>query len=67
MFRLPLSAVLVVVLVSGCSTMRETNPSQTAREQLLLSKATDKASAKIHPNLPPGNKIYTEPASPSSA
>jgi hypothetical protein len=60
MFRLPLSAALIAVLVSGCTTLRETSPTQTAREQLLLSKAADQASAEIQPNLPLGTKIYID-------
>lgn len=45
---------------AGCTTIRETKPSQTAREQLMLSKAADLASAKIKPNLPAGDAIYVD-------
>lgn len=56
---LPVILLLAVVL-SACSSTRETNPDQTAREQLLISTAADHASAQIAPNLPPGDRIYVD-------
>lgn len=44
----------------GCVTIRETQPEQTAREQLMLSRAADQASAKINPQVPKGNAIYVD-------
>ncbi|AWN16693.1 putative protein-transmembrane prediction [Salinisphaera sp. LB1] len=46
--------------VAGCTTVRETQPTQTAREQLMLSTAADRASAQIKPNVPRGNAIYVD-------
>lgn len=46
--------------VAACTTVRQTQPSQTAREQLMLSTAADLASAQIKPNLPRGNAIYVD-------
>ncbi|MGN8160134.1 DUF6655 family protein [Salinisphaera sp. RV14] len=46
--------------VAGCTTVRETQPTQTAREQLMLSTAADHASAQIKPNVPRGNAIYVD-------
>lgn len=60
MLRFILATLVTTALVSGCTTIRETNPTQTAREQLLMSKAVDNAGAQIHPNLPAGNKIYVD-------
>jgi len=53
-------ALAVILLVSGCTTLRETEPEQTARQQLLISSAADQASAQIAPNLPVGNTIYVD-------
>ncbi|MES1926607.1 hypothetical protein T31B1_14850 [Salinisphaera sp. T31B1] len=54
----PLLAAAVVL--AGCTTLRETDPEQTARQQLLLSTAADHAASQIKPNLPAGNTIYVD-------
>ncbi|RJS93082.1 DUF6655 family protein [Salinisphaera sp. Q1T1-3] len=51
---------LVALAVAGCTTVRETQPTQTAREQLIMSSAADYASAQIHPNVPRGNAIFVD-------
>ncbi|MES1956287.1 DUF6655 family protein [Salinisphaera hydrothermalis] len=48
------------ITMAGCTTVRETQPTQTAREQLMLSTAADLASAQIKPNVPKGNSIYVD-------
>ncbi|HLQ84777.1 MAG TPA: DUF6655 family protein [Salinisphaeraceae bacterium] len=50
--------LLACIAFVGCVTVRETQPEQTAREQLLLSRAADLASMKIDPTVPAGNAIY---------
>ncbi len=55
-----LPAFLVLILLGGCTTLRETMPTQTARHQLLLSTAADQASAQIDPNVPAGNSIFVD-------
>lgn len=50
----------VGLTLAGCTTVRETQPTQTAREQLMLSTAADLASAQIKPNVPQGNAIYVD-------
>jgi len=55
---LPMLAVAIVL--AGCTTLRETEPAETARQQLLVSAAADEASAQIAPNLPVGNTIYVD-------
>ena len=55
-----LPALLLLVLISGCTTIRETQPSHTAREQLLLSSAADRASEHIAPTVPRGNSIFVD-------
>lgn len=60
MYRFLLLLIPVMMTVAGCTTLRETEPSQTARHQLLLSTAADDAAAQIDPNLPPGTRIYLD-------
>lgn len=54
------AVALVALSVAGCTTIRETQPTQTAREQLMLSTAADMASARIDPNVPAGNAIFVD-------
>ena len=55
------AALSGALLTTGCvTTTRETNPTQTAREQLLLSKAADGATLKIQPELPQGTRIFVD-------
>lgn len=60
MSRYLVPVFLALILLAGCTTLRETQPTQTARHQLLLSTAADHASAKIKPNLPSGNRIFVD-------
>ena len=50
----------VLLIAAGCTTIRETEPSQTARHQMLLSNAADDVGAQIAPNLPAGTRIYVD-------
>lgn len=54
------AALFIGLTATGCTTIRETQPTQTAREQLMMSRAADLASAKIQPNVPKGNAIYVD-------
>lgn len=56
---LPLSAALMLVL-TGCSTQRESQPGRTATEQLLFSTAADRAADKLALNLPQGTKVFVD-------
>lgn len=60
MYRLLLLMAVVLVAGVACTTIRETEPSQTARHQLLLTQASDDVSARIRPNLPAGTRIYVD-------
>jgi hypothetical protein len=42
----------------GCTTIRDTQPKETATEQLLLSTAVDRAVAQLDLHIPPGSRIY---------
>ena len=55
-----LSAVLLIL--AGCTTRPEANPSRSATEQLLISTAADRAAAQLAFPLPPGSKVFVQPA-----
>src|SRR5258706_1901167 len=60
--RLPCCAVVLVALpLSGCSTIRLSEPRQTATEQLLISTAIDNVVAQLAPEIPPGSKVFVDP------
>jgi hypothetical protein len=46
--------------LGACTTVRLTEPSQTATEQLLISAAIDDAVAKLKPSLPSDTKTYVD-------
>jgi hypothetical protein len=54
------SAVVLLLLLAGCSTYRESNAARTATEQLLISTAADKAAEKLVLPIPPGSKIFID-------
>lgn len=60
MYRFVLILIPVMFVMAGCTTLRQTEPTQTARHQLLLSTAADNVGAQIDPNLPPGTRIYLD-------
>lgn len=51
---------LLPLIVAGCTEVRRTNPERTATEQLLLSKAVDRAAAKLTVQLPAGTRIFVD-------
>jgi hypothetical protein len=53
--------VAATVALTGCSTVRLTEPGQTATEQLLISGAVDRAVAQINPAIPAGTKVFVDP------
>jgi hypothetical protein len=55
-----LGLALLVALLSGCTTGRETDPQRTATEQLLISTAADRAAASIVLNLEPERKAFLD-------
>jgi hypothetical protein len=59
---LPATLTLLGVLaLSGCSSMRETLPQRTAREELLISTAADRAAEKLNLKIPAGTKLFVDP------
>lgn len=57
-FALGLAIFTVIVVLTGCTTEEETNPSRSATEQLLLSSAADKALAQDNLNIFAGRTVY---------
>jgi hypothetical protein len=51
---------LLIALVSGCSTVKESTPARTATEQLLLSSATERALEDTHFPWLDGKKVFLE-------
>lgn len=51
---------LIVLLVAGCSTERESDPARTATEQLLISTAADNAAGQINLDIKPGTKVFVD-------
>lgn len=46
--------------LSGCTTIRSTDPARTATEQLLISTAADHAAESLALNIPKGNKVFVD-------
>jgi hypothetical protein len=53
-------AALAAVLLSACTTTRETDPQRTATEQLLISTAADRAAAAMTLDLGPDRKCFLD-------
>jgi len=54
-------AALLTVALAGCTTVRLSEPKQTATEQLLISTAIDKVVTQLTPEIPPGSKVFVDP------
>lgn len=55
-----LATGILVLTLTGCSTVRESLPARTATEQLLLSTAADHAAQKLAIDLPKHHKIFLD-------
>jgi hypothetical protein len=59
---LPATLTLLGALaLSSCTTMRESAPDRTAREQLLISTAADRAAEKLNLKIPAGTRLFVDP------
>jgi hypothetical protein len=56
----PLAVALVLLGLTGCSTIRLTEPGQTATEQLLISTAVDQAVGRLDAAIPAGTKLFID-------
>src|SRR5690349_16250863 len=52
--------LLGTLALGGCSSMRETLPQRTAREELLISTAADRAAEKLNLKIPAGTKLFVD-------
>lgn len=53
-----LNAAVLALSLSACTTVRDTLPPRSATEQLLISKAADRAAAQLTVGLRPETKAY---------
>lgn len=56
-----IAAVAALAVLAGCSDARQTSPPRTATEQLLVSKAGDRAAEEITLKIPAGAKVFVDP------
>jgi hypothetical protein len=52
--------LLGALALSGCTSMRESQPQRTAREQLLISTAADRAAERLNLKIPAGTKLFVD-------
>jgi len=57
---LPLRTLVFLMVLSGCTTARQTNTARTAREQLLISNAVDQALSKVDFTAFYGQRVHVE-------
>lgn len=58
---LPTTLTLLSALaLNGCTSMRESQPQRTAREQLLISTAADRAAEKLNLKIPAGTRLFVD-------
>jgi len=50
----------VTLALCGCTTERQTDPAQTATEQLLISTAADRAAKKLALQIPKGSQVFVD-------
>jgi hypothetical protein len=55
-----LAGGLLLVALTGCTTLRETQPTHTATEQLLLSHAAEIAAGHLADALPPDGSVWID-------
>ena len=50
----------IMVGISACGTQRESDPSRTATEELLISEAADRSADQLNLNIPQGSKVFVD-------
>ncbi len=53
-----LTAVLAALVLTGCTTARQTSPGRSAIEELLVSTAAERAAESLAASIPPGYKLF---------
>lgn len=61
-FRNLLLVAALAGLTAACTTTTQTQPAQTATQQLLISTAADHAARRLKVNLPPGTSVFLDTA-----
>jgi hypothetical protein len=56
----PVILGLPVLLLAGCSTVKQSSPARTATEEMLISTAADRAAVKMTPHIPPNAKVFID-------
>lgn len=54
--------ILGAMLVAGCTTVRTTNPTESAEQQLLIATAADRAATALAEQVSPGLTAWIDPA-----
>jgi hypothetical protein len=60
MIGLRFTVILILVALSACTTVTESNPPRTATEELLISQAADNAAANLAFQMPRGTKVFID-------
>jgi hypothetical protein len=55
-----IAPALALLLLTGCSTARETTTARTATEELLVSSAAERAAAAVVPSLPTRGTVFVD-------
>jgi hypothetical protein len=53
-------SMLAALCLGGCASQRDTQPTRTANEELLISTATDHAAEQLKLQIPPGTKVFVD-------
>lgn len=59
--RAVVAALTAAAALAACSDARQTSPGRTATEQLLISKAGDRAAEEITLKIPAGARVFVDP------
>ncbi|GAB5471399.1 MAG: hypothetical protein Kilf2KO_44290 [Rhodospirillales bacterium] len=51
---------VLLLLVAGCTTEKQSSPARTATEQLLISTAADRAANSLDLKIPVGTKVFID-------
>lgn len=61
--RPALSLFALALVITGCATATETHPTRTATEQLLVSRAAERAAGQFALALPAGARVFLDTSS----
>ncbi|MBP6819637.1 MAG: hypothetical protein KBC46_10075 [Ferrovibrio sp.] len=55
-----LAVLALLVVLAGCSSLKETDTGRTATEQMLLSTAADRAAEQVATKIPTGTTVFID-------